>query len=121
MYVTKSGSSRYMSAVSNTLLITVKESAQSALQQNSPRNWLIYAEQNQKYLVLVNLASRYANSDAEIQLRTYVAGRIVYQKLGNVTLDSRGDAVLDVANRLLKGSRLRLVIDGSNIKFGTSI
>ena len=119
--LSKAASTRFMSAISNTLLIKVSESSQSALQSKSARNWLIYLKNEEGYAVLINLAPGYANNKAELQLRTYVRGRLVYRTLGEVSLDERGDAVYQGQNSLLKGSRLRLVISGSNIKYGTTI
>jgi hypothetical protein len=46
---------------------------------------------------------------------------LVYRKLTDVTLDSNGDASYMGEKALLTGARLRLVISGTNIKFGTSI
>jgi hypothetical protein len=119
--VNKAGANRYMSAISNLVAINVSTSPQSALQANSNRNWLIYLQQAQGYAVLVNLSSGYANSLVDLQLRKYMRGKYVYVSLGNIALDEKGDAVFTGEKSLLKGSRLRAVIQGSNIKYGTTI
>ena len=119
--VGKTATTRFMSAISNTVVINVKASAQSALQRDSKRNWLIYQESGQGYNVLVNLASGYANNSALLQLRTYIRGKLIYKTLGTLSLDESGDAQFNGQKALLKGSRLRLVIEGSNIKYGTTI
>ena len=119
--VSKAGTARYMSALSNIALIQVKNSTDSALNRDTQRNWLIYKQNEGDYVVLINLANRYANSEAELQVRTYARGKMIYKTLGLVTLDDKGDAVFQENEALLKGSRLRLVIQGSNIKYGTTL
>jgi len=121
IYITKESSNRNLSAVSNSVTFTVRESAQAIAKRNSLRNWLIYTRKEPGYLVSINLSNSYANSPAELQIRTYVKGRLVYRKLTDVTLDSNGDASYMGEKALLTGARLRLVISGTNIKFGTSI
>jgi hypothetical protein len=121
IYITKESSIRYLAAVSNSVSFTVKESAQSIAKRNSLRNLLFYTRKDEGYIVTINLANAFANSKAELQLRSYVKGRLVYRKLTDVVLDSNGDASYQGARALLKGSRLRLVITGTNIKFGTAI
>jgi hypothetical protein len=121
IYITKESSNRNLSAVSNSVTFTVKESAQAIAKRNSLRNWLIYTRKEPGYLVSINLSNSYANSQAELQVRTYVKGRLIYRKLTDVTLDSNGDASYMGEKALLTGARLRLVISGTNIKFGTSI
>jgi hypothetical protein len=69
----------------------------------------------------VNLPAGYANTQVDLQLRSYVRGKLIYQTLATLTLDERGDALFEAPNSLLKGSRLRLQLDGSNIKYGTTI
>ncbi|NBV12297.1 MAG: hypothetical protein EBS03_04085, partial [Actinobacteria bacterium] len=119
--VSKEGTIRFLSALSNTLMISVKDSTLSALNSNSNRHWLIYKAYTDKYGVIVNLPSRYANTQVDLQLRSYVRGKLIYQTLATLTLDERGDALFEAPNSLLKGSRLRLQLDGSNIKYGTTI
>ena len=121
IYITKESSNRYLAVVSNSVVFTVKESAQAIAKRNSLRNWLIYTRKDEGYEVLINLANTHANSQAELQYRTYVNGRLVYRKLTDVTLDANGDATYQDSKALLKGTRLRLVISGTNIKFGTTI
>ena len=121
IYITKESSNRYLAAVSNSVVFTVKESAQAIAERNSLRNWLIYTRKTDGYQVLINLANSYGNTQAELQYRTYVNGRLVYKKLTDVTLDVNGDATYQSASTLLKGTRLRLVISGTNIKFGVVI
>jgi len=82
---------------------------------------LIYSREADGYQVFINLANSYGNTQAELQYRTYVDGRLVYKKLTDVTLDVNGDASYQSTSSLLKGTRLRLVISGSNIKFATTI
>ena len=121
IYITKESSNRFLAAVSNSIVFTVKESAQSIAARNSLRNWLIYGRENEGYQVLINLSNRYANQEAELQYRTYLNGRPVYKKLTDVMLDANGDATYQGAKALLKGTHLRLVISGTNIKFGRTI
>ncbi|MEY5018230.1 MAG: hypothetical protein RJB54_148, partial [Actinomycetota bacterium] len=119
--VAKEGTIRFLSALSNTLMISVKDSNVSALNSNSNRNWLIYKAYTDKYSVIVNLPAGYANNKVDLQLRNYIRGKLIYQTLATLTLDERGDALFEAPNSLLKGSRLRLQLDGSNIKYGTTI
>ena len=121
IYITKESSNRYLAAVSNSVVFTVKESAQSIAERNSLRTWLIYSREADGYQVFINLANSYGNTQAELQYRTYVDGRLIYKKLTDVTLDVNGDASYQSTSSLLKGTRLRLVISGSNIKFATTI
>ena len=121
IYITKESSNRFLAAVSNSIVFTVKESAQSIAARNSLRNWLIYGRENEGYQVLINLSNRYANQEAELQYRTYLNGRPIYKKLTEVMLDANGDATYQGAKALLKGTHLRLVISGTNIKFGRTI
>jgi hypothetical protein len=121
IYLTKESSNRYLAAVSNSVVFTVRESAQAIATRNSLRNWLIYSRKDEGYQVLINLANIYGNTQAELQYRTYIKGRLTYKKLTDVTLDGNGDATYQGSKALLKGTRLRLVISGTNIKFGKTI
>ena len=102
-------------------MISVKDSNVSALNSNSNRKWLIYKAYTDKYSVIVNLPAGYANNQVDLQLRSYIRGKLIYQTLATLTLDERGDALFEAPNSLLKGSRLRLQLDGSSIKYGTVI
>jgi hypothetical protein len=121
IYITKESSNRYLAAVSNSVVFTVKENAQAIAARNSLRNWLIYTRKDEGYQVLINLANIYGNSQAELQYRTYIKGRLIYKKLTDITLNGNGDATYQGNKALLKGTRLRLVISGTNIKFGKTI
>lgn len=120
IYMIKESTDQYLAVVSNSVTFTVKESSQERFKRNSLRNWLIYEQVGQGYEVRVNLSANYANAEAELQLRTYIQGRLVYLKLADIKLDVNGDAIYKGEKALLDGTRIRLVMSGSNIKFGTA-
>ena len=115
--VAKAGSGKYLSALSNTVLLAVRE---ATLQAAAGRNRLIYFRQGDGYGVNVDLSSTYAFKQVELQLRQYVKGRLTYKTLSMLKLDQRGDATFLGEKALLKGSRLRLIMEGSNLKWGLS-
>jgi hypothetical protein len=120
IYMVKESTDKYLAVVSNSVTFRVKESNVERFKRNSLRNWLIYEQVGEGYEVRINLSTNYANAEAELQLRTYVLGRLVYLKLADITLDDKGDALYKGEKALLEGTRLRLVMSGSNIKFGTA-
>ena len=120
IYMVKESTDKYLAVVSNSVTFRVKESNVERFKRNSLRNWLIYEQVGEGYEVKINLSTNYANAEAELQLRTYVLGRLVYLKLADIKLDDMGDALYKGEKALLEGTRLRLVMSGSNIKFGTA-
>jgi len=120
VYITKESSSEYLSTVSNAVTFTVKESSRERFERTSSRNWLIYKKVDDCYEVKINLARKYSNADATLQVRAYVKGRLMYRTLADIKLNAAGDALFTGSKALLDGTRLRLVMNKSNIKFGTA-
>jgi hypothetical protein len=120
VYITKESSSEYLATVSNAVTFTVKESSRERFERTSSRNWLIYKKVDDGYEVKINLARKYSNADATLQVRAYVKGRLMYRTLADIKLNAAGDALFTGSKALLDGTRLRLVMNKSNIKFGTA-
>ena len=118
--LTKLGDASHLATSSDDFTFLITLSRQELRSLSSPRNQLIYARPQQDYQIFVNLASRFANKTGTLQLRRYERGVLVYRTIGEVALNSHGNAIYDGKKSLLNGTRIRLVVDGMNIAFTTA-
>ena len=121
IYAQKSGLDKFLVQKSEIYEVRLYESAQQLLERTSKRNWLIYSRLSSGYQVKVNLAEAFGNQSGVLQYRTYIKGRLVYLKLADLQLDASGDSLFVGTQDLLSGTRLRFVLNGSNIKYSVSI
>ena len=90
-----------------------------AINAAAQRNRIYYLNSLPKNKVFIDFATKFASKSATLEIRRYNGSRLGYSQLVKLVLDEQGDGTYVTSKPLLKGDRLRVLINGSAIKYAT--
>ena len=86
---------------------------------NSPRqpNRIYLLQSGKQQKLVIDLASKYANKSAILEIRGYTRNSLRYTSFIKVQLDAKGDATYALEKPLLIQDRLRIRVDGVSVLY----
>jgi hypothetical protein len=95
------------------------KSLRAAINAAAERNRIYYLYTAPKNKVFIDFNSKFASTEVVLEIRRYYFGGLNYSRLINIKLDNQGDGTYVLSNPLLKGDRLRVLVNGTAIKYVT--